>query len=205
MADWQRVTASGADFELTSLEVGSMGNMVYIVRDPDTREGYVIDAGFDPDKIAAAVGDTRVKAILITHGHHDHHEHLDELKQKLGVPAAIGELDQGMLKSAPDQLLVDRQELPFGKSVLKAIHTPGHTPGSTCFTVGNQLFSGDTLFPGGVGNTKNQTGHFYTIIRSVEYRLLSLPDDTVINPGHGAPSTVGKEKPSLPEWKERGW
>ena len=205
MADWQRVTASGADFELTSLEVGTMGNMVYIVRDPDTREGYVIDAGFEPDKIAAAVGDTRVKAILITHGHHDHHEHLDELKQKLGVPAAIGELDQGMLKSAPEQLLVDRQELPFGKSVLKAIHTPGHTPGSTCFTVGNQLFSGDTLFPGGVGNTKNPTGHFYTIIRSVEYRLLSLPDDTVINPGHGAPSTIGKEKPSLPEWKERGW
>jgi glyoxylase-like metal-dependent hydrolase (beta-lactamase superfamily II) len=205
MADWQRVTASGADFEMTSLEVGSMGNMVYIVRDPDTREGYVIDAGFEPDKIAAAVGDTKVKAILITHGHHDHHEHLDELKQKLGVPAAIGELDQGMLKSAPEQLLVDRQELPFGKSALKAIHTPGHTPGSTCFTVGNQLFSGDTLLPGGVGNTKNQTGHFYTIIRSVEYRLLSLPDDTVINPGHGAPSTVGKEKPSLPEWKERGW
>src|SRR5262249_45009355 len=80
-----------------------------------------------------------------------------------------------------------------------------HTPGSTCFTVGNLLFSGDTLFPGGVGNTKGRTGHFFTIIRSVEYRLFALPDDTIIYPGHGNPSTIGTERPSLPEWKERGW
>jgi glyoxylase-like metal-dependent hydrolase (beta-lactamase superfamily II) len=205
MADWQRVTANGADFEMKSFEVGSMGNMIYIVRDPDSKEGYVIDAGFEPDKIASEVGDTKVKAILITHGHRDHHENLDALKGRLKVPTAVGELDQDLLDSKPDQLLVDRQELPFGKNVLKAIHTPGHTPGSTCFTVGDQLFSGDTLFPGGVGNTKNTTGHFFTIIRSVEYRLLSLPDATTINPGHGATSTIGKEKPSLPEWKERGW
>ena len=205
MADWQRVTANGADFELTSLEVGSMGNMIYIVRDPDTHEGYVIDAGWEPEKIKAAVEDTKVKAILITHGHWDHHDQLDALKQQLGAPAAIGELDQGMLKSPPEQLLVDRQELPFGKSKITAIHTPGHTPGSTCFTVGNLLFSGDTLFPGGVGNTKSETGHFYTIIRSVEYRLLSLPPDTVIYPGHGKSSTIGAEQPSLAEWKERGW
>lgn len=205
MAGWQRITANGADFELKSLQVGTFENVVYIVRDPDTREGYVIDAGWEPEKIAAAVEDTKVKAILITHGHWDHHDQLDALKQQIGAPAAIGELDQGMLKSPPEQVLVDRQELPFGKSVITAIHTPGHTPGSTCFTVGNLLFSGDTLFPGGVGNTKSETGHFYTIIRSVEYRLLSLPDETVVYPGHGKSSTIGTEKPSLAEWKERGW
>jgi len=205
MADWQRITAAGADFELKVVPVGTFGNVVYIVRDPDTREGYVIDAGWEPDTITREVGDTKVTAILITHGHNDHHDELDALKAKLGVPSAIGELDQPMLKSPPDRLLIDRQELPFGKNVLKAIHTPGHTPGSTCFTVGNLLFSGDTLFPGGVGNTKSATGHFYTIIRSVEYRLLSLPDDTVIYPGHGAPSTIGNEKPSLQAWKDRGW
>jgi glyoxylase-like metal-dependent hydrolase (beta-lactamase superfamily II) len=110
-----------------------------------------------------------------------------------------------MLKTPPEQTLLDGQELLFGKSVIRAIHTPGHTPGSTCFTVGNLLFSGDTLFPGGVGNTKNETGHFYTIIRSVEYRLLSLPEETVVYPGHGTSTTIGAEKPSLSVWQERGW
>lgn len=205
MADWQRMTAAGADFEFKSVQVGTFENVVYIVRDPETHEGYVIDAGWEPEKIVEAVGDTKVTAILITHGHWDHHDQLDALKALLKVPAAIGDLDQGMLKSPPEQTLRDGQELPFGKSTIRAIHTPGHTPGSTCLTVGNLLFSGDTLFPGGVGNTKNDTGHFYTIIRSVEYRLLSLPEETVVYPGHGNATMIGTEKPNLATWKERGW
>jgi len=205
MADWQRVTAAGADFELKIVPVGTFENMVYLLRDPESKEGYVVDAGYEPEKIAAELDDTKVLGILITHGHKDHHEFLDALKAKIGAPSVIGQLDQGMLDSPPASVLTDGQQIGFGANTITAIHTPGHTPGSTCFTVGNLLFSGDTLFPGGVGNTKNQTGHFYTIIRSVEYKLLSLPDDTVIYPGHGKPSTIGAEKPSLPEWKERGW
>lgn len=205
MAEWQRVAANGADFELQSLQVGTFENVVYLVRDPDTREGFIIDAGWEPDKIAQAAADMQVKGILITHGHWDHHDELDALKAKIGAQSGIGELDQDMLKSRPDFLIQDRQELPFGKNVLRAVLTPGHTPGSTCFTVGNVLFSGDTLFPGGVGNTKNETGHFYTIIRSVKHRLFTLPDDTVVYPGHGKPTTIGAEKPHLEEWVERGW
>ena len=205
MADWQRVQAAGADFELKIVPVGTFENVVYLVRDPETGEGYVIDAGWEADRLASEVGDMKVRSILITHGHNDHHDELDQLKAKIGAPSAIGELDQEMLKSAPDAVIVDRQELPFGKNVIRAIHTPGHTPGSTCFTVGNLLFSGDTLFPGGVGNTKNQTGHFYTIIRSVKHRLFSLPNDTIVYPGHGKSTTIGAEKPHLDEWIERGW
>ncbi len=205
MAEWQRVAADGAEFELQVLPVGTFGNMVYLVRDPETREGFVIDAGWEPDTIAEAAADVKVQGILITHGHWDHHDELDALKAKIGAPSGVGELDQDMLKSRPDFTIADRQELPFGKSVLRAIHTPGHTPGSTCFTVGNLLFSGDTLFPGGVGNTKNDTGHFYTLIRSVKHRLFALPDDMVVYPGHGDSTTIGSEKPHLDEWMARGW
>ncbi len=205
MAQWQRVRGGGAEFELCALPVGTFENVVYAVRDPDTREGYVIDAGWEPDTIAEAAADMKVQGILITHGHWDHHDELDALKAKIGAPSGVGELDQDMLKSRPDFTIADRQELPFGKSVLRAIHTPGHTPGSTCFTVGTLLFSGDTLFPGGVGNTKNDTGHFYTLIRSVKHRLFALPNDTAVYPGHGDSTTIGAEKPHLDEWMARGW
>ena len=100
MADWQRITGNGADFEFKALQVGTFENVVYLVRDPDTKEGFVIDAGWEPDTIAKEVGDTKVTAILITHGHNDHHDELDALKQKLGVPSAIGELDQDLLALA---------------------------------------------------------------------------------------------------------
>ena len=212
MAEWQRVRDGGAEFELCILPVGTFENVVYVVRDPETREGYVIDAGWEPDTIAGAVSDTQVKGILITHGHHDHHEgsrdqhgQLAALKRRLGVPVGIGEGDEGMLESPPEFTIADGQELRFGRTALRAIHTPGHTPGSTCFVVGNLLFSGDTLFPGGPGNTKTSTGHFPTIIASIRDKLFSLPDETVVYPGHGKSTTIGTEKPHLDEWIARGW
>lgn len=205
MAEWQRIRGGGAEFELCVLPVGTFENVVYVVRDPESREGYVIDAGWEPDTIAGAVADTVVKGILITHGHADHHDELDALKQRIKAPAGIGEADRGMLKSPPEMIIGDGQELRFGSTTMRAIHTPGHTPGSTCFAVGGLLFSGDTLFPGGPGNTKNDTGHFPTIIASIRDRLFTLPDDTVVYPGHGTPTTVGAEKPHIDEWAARGW
>ncbi len=205
MAEWQRVRGGGAEFELCALPVGTFENVVYAVRDPDTREGYVIDAGWEPDTIAEAVKDTQVKGILITHGHHDHHDELDALKARIKAPAGIGEGDRQMLKSPPEFTIADGQELRFGPVTMRAIHTPGHTPGSTCFLVGNLLFSGDTLFPGGPGNTKTSTGDFPTIVKSLRDKLFTLPDDTVVHPGHGTGTTIGQEKPHLDEWIARGW
>ena len=205
MAEWQRVRGGDVDFELCVLPVGTFENVVYVVRDPETREGYVVDAGWEPDTIADAVADTRVKGILITHGHHDHHDELDALKARIGAPAGIGEGDKQMLKSSPEFTIADGQGFHFGKTVMRAVHTPGHTPGSTCFVVGNVLFSGDTLFPGGPGNTKTSTGHFPTIVESIRDKLFSLPDETVVYPGHGTSTTIGAEKPHLDEWIARGW
>jgi glyoxylase-like metal-dependent hydrolase (beta-lactamase superfamily II) len=205
MAEWQRIRGGGAEFELCVLPVGTFENVVYVVRDPATGEGYVIDAGWEPDTIAEAVKDTTVKGILITHGHNDHHDQLDPLKARIGAPAGIGEADKQMLKSAPEFAIADRQEFRFGQSVMRAIHTPGHTPGSTCFVLGDLVFTGDTLFPGGPGNTKTSTGDFPTIITSIRDRLFTLPDDTRVYPGHGKGTTIGTEKPHLQEWIDRGW
>jgi glyoxylase-like metal-dependent hydrolase (beta-lactamase superfamily II) len=187
------------------LEVGSMENNIYVVSDVETGEAYVLDAGFEPQHIAEATQGLRVRSILVTHGHRDHHEHVSELKSKLGTPVAIGIDDAAMLSIDPDSLIVDQQVLNFGSHALQAIHTPGHTPGSTCFLIGKHLFTGDTLFPGGPGNTDHDPVRFERIIASVRERLFSLPDETIVYPGHGRDTTIGAERPHLEEWIARGW
>jgi glyoxylase-like metal-dependent hydrolase (beta-lactamase superfamily II) len=190
---------------LRKVEVGTMENNIYIVSDVETGEAYVIDGGYEPDAIAEAAEGLTVRSILITHGHRDHHEQVSGLKARLGVPVAIGIDDAARLSIEPDELIVDQQTLNFGSKSLQAIHTPGHTPGSTCFLIGNHLFTGDTLFPGGPGNTDRDPVRFERIITSVRERLFSLPDDTIVYPGHGRDTTIGAERPHLDEWIARGW
>jgi glyoxylase-like metal-dependent hydrolase (beta-lactamase superfamily II) len=110
-----------------------------------------------------------------------------------------------MMPLAPDHSIQDGEVFRFGDFELKAIHTPGHTPGSVCFLVGEHLFSGDTLFPGGPGNTSNSYASFPQIIESIRTKLFTLPDEIQVLPGHGAPTTIGKERPHLEEWIARGW
>ncbi|HEY0583828.1 MAG TPA: MBL fold metallo-hydrolase, partial [Chloroflexota bacterium] len=134
--------------------VGPYENNIFFVSDAVSGEGYVLDGGYEPQQIADAADGLSVRSIVITHGHRDHHENVGTLKGLLKVPVAIGIDDAAQLSIEPDALIVDQQVLSFGGHTLQAIHTPGHTPGSTCFLVGKHLFTGDTLFPGGPGNTQ---------------------------------------------------
>lgn len=198
-------TTTDNGLRVKKFEVGTMGNNCYILVDADTNDAIMIDAAWEPDRILAEAEGLKIQRILTTHGHEDHHAALDPVRQKLGVPGGIGTADADMLKSRPDFTVQDGETFRFGRHELRAIHTPGHTPGSTCFLIGKHLFTGDTLFPGGPGNTKGDQQRFSQIIDSIRSRLFSLPDDTHVYPGHGADTTIGTEKPHLQEWIDRGW
>jgi glyoxylase-like metal-dependent hydrolase (beta-lactamase superfamily II) len=185
--------------------IGPLENNIFIVSDAASGEAYVLDGGYEPRQIADAASGLTVKTILVTHGHRDHHENVGTLKGLLQSPVAIGIDDAAMLSIEPDLLIVDQQSFSFGPHTLQAIHTPGHTPGSTCFLYRNYLFTGDTLFPGGPGNTQRDPVRFERIITSIRERLFGLPDDTVVFPGHGRDTTIGTERPHLDEWIARGW
>jgi glyoxylase-like metal-dependent hydrolase (beta-lactamase superfamily II) len=185
--------------------IGPFDNNIFIVSDADSGEAYVLDAGYEPEQVAEAASGLTVRGILVTHGHHDHHENVRALKALLKAPVGIGIDDTAMLSVEADTLIVDQQSLAFGSRALQAIHTPGHTPGSTCFLIGKHLFTGDTLFPGGPGNTQKDAVRFERIISSIRERLFTLPDDTNVYPGHGRDTTIGQERPHLDEWIARGW
>jgi glyoxylase-like metal-dependent hydrolase (beta-lactamase superfamily II) len=185
--------------------IGPYENNIFIVSDESTREAYVLDGGFEPQAIADATAGLNVKGIIVTHGHRDHHENVATLKTLLHAPVGIGMDDAAQLSVEPDFLVVDQQSLSFGPHALQAIHTPGHTPGSTCYLYDGHLFSGDTLFPGGPGNTQKDPVRFERIIASVRDRLFILDDDVVVHPGHGRDTTIGTERPHLDEWIARGW
>jgi glyoxylase-like metal-dependent hydrolase (beta-lactamase superfamily II) len=150
--------------------------------------------------------DLGVRKVLETHGHWDHIQAVPAVREA-GFEVSVTAADAKMLPSY-DLLLEDESVIEVGDMRLHTIATPGHTPGSMCFAVEGTplLFSGDTLFPGGPGNTKFEGGDFPTIIKSIEDRLFSpFGADTVVLPGHGDETTIGAERPKLQEWVDRGW
>jgi glyoxylase-like metal-dependent hydrolase (beta-lactamase superfamily II) len=147
-----------------------------------------------------------VTSVLETHGHWDHIGAVEQVREA-GIDVWVRREDAAMLPSY-DHLLDDDVVHQVGDLRLRTVHTPGHTPGSICFALEEtpMLFTGDTLFPGGPGNTNQNAQDFSTIITSIDERLFGVFDDDVtIWPGHGVESTIGNERPHLDEWVARGW
>ena len=194
----------GDDLLVRKIEVGAMENNVYVLECPATHEAFLVDGCFEPDQILEGATGAQIVGILQTHGHMDHVQALPALKERLAVPVYAHPGDDYPIPI--DHQLSDGDELKFGKDhVVKVFHTPGHTPGGVCFLTGKHLISGDTLFPGGPGNTWGNKDNFDRIIANIETKLFTLPDDTSVYPGHGKDTTIGTEKPHLQEWKDRGW
>lgn len=193
----------GGDLIVRKIEVGTMENNVYVLECPETHKSLIVDGCFEPDKIIEGTDGTDVVGIIQTHGHMDHVQALPEIRQHFSAPVFAHGGDSYPIPI--DQEIEDGDVIEFGNCEATVIHTPGHTPGGTCFLVGMHLISGDTLFPGGPGNTWGDKHAFSQIIGSIERKLFTLPDETYVYPGHGKDTTIGNEKPHLQEWIERGW
>jgi glyoxylase-like metal-dependent hydrolase (beta-lactamase superfamily II) len=193
--------------EIHRLVVGSYENNVFVLRCRHTGESILIDAANEHERLLELCQRLDVKRVLETHGHFDHIGAVSQMREA-GYEVAVTSQDAPMLKDVGyDVFLDDAEVIEVGKVRLHAIHNPGHTPGSISFLVEGSpvLFSGDTLFPGGPGNTSFAGGDFATIIDSIDNKLFTLPANTVVMPGHGVDTTIAHERPHLGEWVARGW
>jgi len=175
------------------LELGPYATNAYIAVCKSSRESILVDAPDNADKILGQLAGTRLKCVVLTHSHIDHTGALGELKSALNIQVAVHPLDADDLPFPPDIHLNDGDTLDVGMLRIKVLHTPGHTPGSTCFLVGRYLLSGDTIFPGGPGHTMTPA-NFKEIVESIRNNIFVLPEETGIYPGHGDATQVGTEK-----------
>jgi len=191
--------------EITRVVVGPLDNNVYVVRCHSSGEAVLVDAADEPTLLLELCRRLGVGRVLTTHGHRDHIRAVPAMR-RAGHPVGVAAADAPLLPGY-DFVLDDGSVIEVGRLRMGVIATPGHTVGSVCFRIEGSpvLLSGDTLFPGGPGRTRGNGGDFAAIIRSIGERLFSLPDETVVMPGHGADTTIGAERPHLQEWIDRGW
>jgi glyoxylase-like metal-dependent hydrolase (beta-lactamase superfamily II) len=196
--------------QLTKLAVGEMHNNAYLLID-GSGQGLLIDAAAEPARLIEMIGDTPIAKIVTTHQHPDHWQALAELKAATGAITVAHPADAPGIPVATDELVEDGGTITFGDTVLTVTQIVGHTPGSIALCLNPDgaephLFTGDCLFPGGVGNTQKDPARFTSLYNDVSTKLFGrLPDTTWVYPGHGGDTTLGTERPNLAEWHERGW
>jgi glyoxylase-like metal-dependent hydrolase (beta-lactamase superfamily II) len=202
--------------EIAKLAVDpQMSNNCYLLRCSETGDQVLVDAADEAGRLLELIGDGGLASVVTTHQHWDHHRALAEIVQATGANVIAGDPDADAITEQTgvtvDQRVGEGDRIPVGTCSLAVIPVAGHTPGSICllFDDGSgrpHLFTGDSLFPGGVGNTQGDPDRFQQLIHDVSTRIFdALPDETWFYPGHGNDSTLGAERPHLEEWRERGW
>jgi glyoxylase-like metal-dependent hydrolase (beta-lactamase superfamily II) len=197
------------------VSVSAMDNNSYLLTCASTGAQLLVDAADDAPRLLSLVRegspDGRLDTIVTTHRHWDHVRALADVAAATGARTAAGEDDADHLPVAPDARLRHGDTVPVGDVALDVVHLRGHTPGSVALVHrgadgSTHVFTGDSLFPGGVGNTQGDAARFASLLADVEERLFAvLPDDAHVHPGHGAGTTIGAERPHLGEWRARGW
>ncbi len=201
------------ELTIRKMSVSAMHNNVYLLTSRDTGAQILIDAADDPDRIAALIGEGtgRLDALITTHQHWDHVRALAEVVRRFTPRTYAGADDAEALPVTPDVRLGQGDRVEVDGIRLDVAYLRGHTPGSVALAYrdpfgSTHLFSGDALFPGGVGNTKMPGQDFDSLFTDVTERIFDVyDDDTWFYPGHGSDSTLGAERPHLAEWRARGW
>lgn len=200
-----------AELMITKMEVGDFGNNTYLLRCRQTDEQLLVDAAAEPGRILSLVGDGGLATVVTTHRHGDHWGALAEVVEATGATTYAGKDDAEGIPVPTEVLVEDGDTITVGRCSLRAIHLVGHTPGSIALLYDDpagtpHLFTGDCLFPGGLGNTFGSKEGFESLYRDVTTKIFDqLPDETWFYPGHGDDSVLGDERPHLAEWRARGW
>jgi glyoxylase-like metal-dependent hydrolase (beta-lactamase superfamily II) len=196
---------------ITKVAVGPYNNNAYLLRCTTTGDTMLIDAAAEPDRLLTERGNGLLVSVVTTHQHPDHWQGLEAVVGITGPAVIAHPLDAPGLPIPMTQTVVDGDVLEVGNVQVKVIHLKGHTPGSIAILYDGDpaaphLFTGDSLFPGGPGNTRKNVADFTSLMNDLEAKVFGvLPDATWVYPGHGADTTLGVERPHLAEWRARGW
>jgi len=199
------------ELRITKASVGPMDNNAYLLQCLSTDELLLIDAASEPDVLLGLVGGQPLATIVTTHRHRDHWDALEAVVGATRATTVAGADDVDGIPVSTDRPVSDSDIVEVGRCRLQVIHLVGHTPGSIALlyddpTGAPHLWTGDSLFPGGVGNTHGNKDDFASLLGDVETKIFDrLPDETWVYPGHGNDTTLGTERPHLGEWRERGW